>query len=174
RIKDKVERGGSREREREEKEKLQSRDRACPVLKIQKQEIDNQLKVFFKELKEIKAVIKDKGKRIKVKVEKGEEKSKKRSSLHAPRITKKGRKLKFRPEITRVKLNPEQAVLTCNCYVGAHHWYVTPAWTLAVEAVSGVCIVDGGKRLYDVRPFVRSDSVCVNYVEPADLSNSGS
>ena len=24
--------------------------------------------------------------------------------------------MKFRPEITRVKLNPEQAVLTCNCY----------------------------------------------------------
>ena len=26
------------------------------------------------------------------------------------------RKPKFRPRITRVKLNPEQAVLTCNCY----------------------------------------------------------
>jgi len=25
-------------------------------------------------------------------------------------------KPKFRPKITRVKLNPEQAVLTCNCY----------------------------------------------------------
>ncbi len=27
-----------------------------------------------------------------------------------------GRKPKFKPEITRVKLNPEQAVLTCFCY----------------------------------------------------------
>ena len=27
-----------------------------------------------------------------------------------------GRKPKFRPKITRVKLNPEQAVLTCNCF----------------------------------------------------------
>jgi len=26
------------------------------------------------------------------------------------------RKRKFKPVITRVKLNPEQAVLTCNCY----------------------------------------------------------
>ena len=26
------------------------------------------------------------------------------------------KKPKFRPEITRVKLNPEQAVLTCACY----------------------------------------------------------
>ena len=32
-----------------------------------------------------------------------------------------GRKPKFRPRITRVKLNPEQAVLTCDCYnVGAN------------------------------------------------------
>jgi hypothetical protein len=29
-----------------------------------------------------------------------------------------GRKPKFRPRITRVKLNPEQAVLLCNCYSG--------------------------------------------------------
>ncbi len=27
-----------------------------------------------------------------------------------------GRKPKFRPRIMRVKLNPEQAVLTCDCY----------------------------------------------------------
>lgn len=26
------------------------------------------------------------------------------------------KKPKFKPEITRVKLNPEQAVLTCDCY----------------------------------------------------------
>jgi len=28
-----------------------------------------------------------------------------------------GRKPKFRPRITRVRLNPEQAVLTCTCYL---------------------------------------------------------
>jgi len=28
------------------------------------------------------------------------------------------RKPKFKPEITRVKLNPEQAVLGCSCYTG--------------------------------------------------------
>lgn len=28
------------------------------------------------------------------------------------------RKLKFKPIITRVKLNPEQAVLTCTCHKG--------------------------------------------------------
>ncbi len=28
------------------------------------------------------------------------------------------RKPKFKPVITRVKLNPEQAVLTCNCFSG--------------------------------------------------------
>ncbi|MFH1902398.1 MAG: hypothetical protein ABIK26_09125 [Candidatus Omnitrophota bacterium] len=67
-------------------------------------------------MKEIKAVVKDKGKRIKVKGKREEEKSKKRNTLHASRITKRGRKMKFRPEITRVKLNPEQAVLTCNCF----------------------------------------------------------
>jgi len=26
------------------------------------------------------------------------------------------KKLKFKPEITRIKLNPEQAVLSCACY----------------------------------------------------------
>ena len=27
------------------------------------------------------------------------------------------KKPKFRPKITRIKLNPEQAVLTCSCYL---------------------------------------------------------
>jgi hypothetical protein len=30
------------------------------------------------------------------------------------------RKPKFRPEIRRIKLNPEQAVLTCSCYSSGH------------------------------------------------------
>jgi len=33
------------------------------------------------------------------------------------------KKPKFKPQITRVKLNPEQAVLSCNCYsVGMRYW----------------------------------------------------
>ena len=31
---------------------------------------------------------------------------------------KPGRKPKFRPRITRIKLNPEQAVLFCECFSG--------------------------------------------------------
>lgn len=43
-----------------------------------------------------------------------------------------GRKLKFKPVITRVKLNPEQAVLSCNCFTtgasitGSALWNTTP------------------------------------------------
>jgi len=32
------------------------------------------------------------------------------------------KKPKFKPEITRVKLNPEQAVLSCNCYDQGYIW----------------------------------------------------
>jgi hypothetical protein len=31
-------------------------------------------------------------------------------------------KKKFKPVITRVKLNPEQAVLTCNCYNTSNYY----------------------------------------------------
>ena len=31
------------------------------------------------------------------------------------------RKPKFKPVLTRVKLNPEQAVLSCNCYTSGQH-----------------------------------------------------
>lgn len=32
------------------------------------------------------------------------------------------KKPKFKPVITRVKLNPEQAVLTCTCWSGGNNW----------------------------------------------------
>lgn len=32
------------------------------------------------------------------------------------------RKPRFKPEITRVKLNPEQAVLACACFAGGYRW----------------------------------------------------
>ena len=38
-----------------------------------------------------------------------------------------GRKPKFRPVITRVKLNPEQAVLSCSCYSMGYNWSTTQA-----------------------------------------------
>lgn len=34
------------------------------------------------------------------------------------------KKMKFKPEITRVRLNPEQAVLACTCYSGGLRWDV--------------------------------------------------
>lgn len=49
------------------------------------------------------------------------------------------RKLKFRPKVTRIKLNPEQAVLTCDCwneglrvagstgFAISGHWYIHSA-----------------------------------------------
>jgi len=44
------------------------------------------------------------------------------------------RKPKFRPEIRRVKLNPEQAVLSCDCYGGGLREGV---W---VEHSTSVCV----------------------------------
>jgi len=35
------------------------------------------------------------------------------------------RKPKFRPEIRRIRLNPEQAVLFCVCYSGSRRWSAT-------------------------------------------------
>jgi len=34
------------------------------------------------------------------------------------------RKPKFKPEIKRIKLNPEQAVLACQCFNTGGHWAV--------------------------------------------------
>ncbi|MBU1523554.1 MAG: hypothetical protein KKG50_02700, partial [Candidatus Omnitrophica bacterium] len=79
----------------------------------------SQLKVFFKELREIKAVIKDSAVSIQNPAKKKKEPKAESRKLKA--VSRKGRKMKFRPEITRVKLNPEQAVLTCNCFkIGEH------------------------------------------------------
>lgn len=38
-------------------------------------------------------------------------------------------KPKFKPEITRVKLNPEQAVLLCGCYGAGLKWAATIYWS---------------------------------------------
>lgn len=47
-----------------------------------------------------------------------------------------GRKPKFKPMITRIKLNPEQAVLTCNCFNAGFRLYRTSIKT-SIADVSG-------------------------------------
>jgi len=61
------------------------------------------------------------------------------------------RKPKFRPEITRIKLNLEQAVLTCECYsVGRTHRpdgykfpddWVTVCWRNSRQPLSQSCAI---------------------------------
>jgi hypothetical protein len=48
-------------------------------------------------------------------------------------------KLKFNPEITRVKLNPEQAVLSCQCV--ANSWQVSGSIELSNAGDSPGCYV---------------------------------
>ncbi len=45
-----------------------------------------------------------------------------------------GRKPKFWPRITRIKLDPEQAVLSCTCYVNG--WR---KWPIGGGSFSGLC-----------------------------------
>ena len=64
------------------------------------------------------------------------------------------RKLKFRPQIARIKLNPEQAVLACPCWQGQYidnptywqnipiqptQWYCTPNTRGGANAIPGTC-----------------------------------
>ena len=77
------------------------------------------------------------------------------------------KKLKFKPEITRVKLDPEQAVLNCSCYdIGLQAVYTSQAqgpsgFTMScttnlyprnhVSAVNSVCSTStcgGGNTAY--------------------------
>ena len=54
--------------------------------------------------------------------------------------------MKFRPEITRVKLNPEQAVLSCGCYcMGYRKWipFNTPRWTYMGGLGFSICRLPG-------------------------------
>ena len=124
---------GKKKKLKAERERGVQRD-ALHASRDAREEVDSQLKVFFGELKEIKAVIRQKAQSDKgTQAQRGKARSnnedgrgKKRNTLHDSRTTKRGRRMKFRPEITRVKLNPEQAVLTCNCYnTGFNHY----GWT---------------------------------------------
>jgi len=59
------------------------------------------------------------------------------------------KKLKFKPVITRVKLNPEQAVLTCPGY--AYGWDAEsygPSWHAAACWHTGWKSIDGANSLW--------------------------
>jgi len=59
------------------------------------------------------------------------------------------KKPKFKPTITRVKLNPEQAVLTCGCYsTGQHAWGGDKYWGHGTWV--GHDCVGSGKAIHDL------------------------
>ncbi len=63
------------------------------------------------------------------------------------------RKPKFNPEITRVKLNPEQAVLACSCWDSNQQGRPTPASVTAqycvadMRAKTGFCSARGSAAI---------------------------
>lgn len=60
------------------------------------------------------------------------------------------RKPKFKPEITRVKLNPEQAVLVCDCFTTGTKigWTEGVAYSQAILSTSTVCALVKGPWAY--------------------------
>ena len=56
------------------------------------------------------------------------------------------RKPKFKPVITRVKLNPEQAVLSCNCYYFGVRW---AGAMLADPPLTGIGYCNAGSKITD-------------------------
>ncbi len=57
------------------------------------------------------------------------------------------RKLKFKPVITRVKLNPEQAVLTCTCYMAR---VVQNAHTSNADGTYNLTCTIGGRTFVEL------------------------
>ena len=59
------------------------------------------------------------------------------------------KKKKFKPEITRIKLNPEQAVLSCSCYDSGYAVLPVGAGngTDLIAHRSGACLL-GSKTLW--------------------------
>jgi hypothetical protein len=56
------------------------------------------------------------------------------------------RKPKFKPTVTRVKLNPEQAVLSCDCYnigLGIYNYGGTSKTGIAMTFGSTYCYLKG-------------------------------
>lgn len=67
-------------------------------------------------------------------------------------------KPKFKPVVTRVKLNPEQAVLVCSCYSGSYIW-TTIASTRLGSAPKSYCAAGGSRD-----PV--TDEVCLSAGRP--------
>jgi len=69
-----------------------------------------------------------------------------------------GRKPKFKPMITRIKLNPEQAVLSCTCSGGG--WRITGIgnmlWTLGGTKTNNCAILGGPIRVAGVPTIASS------------------
>lgn len=64
------------------------------------------------------------------------------------------KKIKFKPEITRIRLNPEQAVLQCNCFDTSRVW-VGPS---------------GRKNCFDLFPYDSAD--CTQFRGSRDTCNT--
>lgn len=47
---------------------------------------------------------------------------------------------KFNPEVTKIKLNPEQAVLSCTCYASNVKWSGSARYSNPTAAVADMCI----------------------------------
>ena len=56
------------------------------------------------------------------------------------------RKAKFRPVISRVRLNPEQAVLSCSCYDHGTAWSVAYGATLP-PIPQDICWIEQGTKM---------------------------
>jgi len=63
------------------------------------------------------------------------------------------RKPKFKPEITRVKLNPEQAVLSCMCYNTGYFVFSNPHFYNRNGSTISGC---GGTRSFNSGKFFES------------------
>jgi hypothetical protein len=74
------------------------------------------------------------------------------------------KKPKFKPQISRVKLNPEQAVLSCSCYGPGNpgDWHVRVIFkgaglgkAISLEEGSGNC--GGGRSFYAIKLMIPGD-----------------
>ncbi len=70
-----------------------------------------------------------------------------------------GRKPKFKPVITRVKLNPEQAVLTCDCYNLGNRGFITSAWW-NISSLYPICAI-GSRSINQFNTCLVSGSIGV-------------
>jgi len=84
-----------------------------------------------------------------------------------------GRKPKFKPMITRIKLNPEQAVLSCNCYSNGNlvKIYSLPShWSHLIDG-GGFACTSGGVPRTSRHLAGSSEMICIHAF---DNSTSGS